>query len=107
MPTIIHGRYALRKGVAHENLAICVDGSIIVDCGALADLVDRYPGVDKVGGDNFVVAPALTNAHDHGRGLGTLALGVPDYGFPIWQTFLPYPRTWRRCIPGCNCFNLA
>ena len=84
MPTIIHGRYALRGGLAHEDLAICVDGATIVDCGALAELVARYPAADKAGGGNFVLAPAFTNAHDHGRGPGTLALGLPDDFLELW-----------------------
>jgi len=84
MPTIIHGRFTLREGVAHENLAFCVDGATIVDCGALAELAARYPAADMVGGDNYVVAPAFTNAHDHGRGLGTLALGLPDDFLELW-----------------------
>ncbi|MCY3832718.1 MAG: amidohydrolase family protein [Chloroflexi bacterium] len=88
MPTIIHARYTLRDGVALEDLAICVDGETIVDAGALSELVARYPEAEKAGGDGYVLAPALTNAHDHGRGLGTLALGVQDSFLELWLSRL-------------------
>ena len=88
MPTIIHGRYALRDGVAVEDLAICVDEEYIVDTGTLSELVARYPEADRVGGDNYILAPAFTNAHDHGRALGTLALGVPDSFLEVWLSYL-------------------
>ena len=37
-----------------------------------------------VGGDSFILSPAFTNAHDHGRAIGTLALGAPDDFLEIW-----------------------
>ena len=84
MPVIIHARYTLRNGVALEDLAICVDGEYIVGAGPLSELVARYPEADRVGGDSYILAPAFCNAHDHGRALGTLALGVPDSFLEIW-----------------------
>ncbi|MCY3867240.1 MAG: amidohydrolase family protein [Chloroflexi bacterium] len=84
MPTIIQARYALRDGILVDDYAICVDGEYIVDAGALSELVARYPEADLVGGDNYIIAPGFTNAHDHGRALGTLALGVPDSFLELW-----------------------
>ena len=37
-----------------------------------------------MGGDSFILSPAFTNAHDHGRAIGTLALGAPDDFLEIW-----------------------
>ena len=88
MPTIIHGRYTLRDGVALEDLAICVDEEYIVGAGPLSELVARYPQADRVGGDAFVLAPSFINAHDHGRALGTLALGLPDDFLEVWLSKL-------------------
>lgn len=88
MPAIIHARYTLCDGVALEDRAICVDGEYIVDSGALSELIARYPDADRVGGDGYALAPAFTNAHDHGRGLGTLALGVPDSFLELWLSRL-------------------
>ena len=93
MPTIIHGRYTIRAGLPLEDLAICVDGEVIVDAGPKSELVSRYPEADRVGGDNYILTPAFTNAHDHGRALGTLALGAPDNFLEVWLSYL-----WR--LPG-------
>lgn len=88
MPTIVHARYALRAGVPEADLAVYVDGESIVDSGTLAELTARYPQVERVGGDDYVLAPAFTNAHDHGRALGTLALGIPDNFLELWLSQL-------------------
>lgn len=88
MPTIIHAHYALRAGVPVKDLAVCVDGEYIVDAGNLSELAARYPGADRVGGGAYVLAPAFTNAHDHGRALGTLALGAQDNFLELWLSHL-------------------
>ena len=88
MPTIIHARYTLHKGVAQDDLAVCVDGEYIVDIGSTADLIARYPEAERAGGDDYILAPAFTNAHDHGRALGTMALGLPDCFLEIWLSHL-------------------
>lgn len=93
MPTIIHARYTLYKGVARDDLAVCVDGDAIVDAGALSDLIARYPEAERAGGDDYILAPAFTNAHDHGRALGTMALGHPDSFLEIWLSHL-------ACLPS-------
>lgn len=84
MPTIIHARHTLRGGVPVDDLAIAVAGESIVDAGTLPDLGARYPTADRVGGDDFVLVPAFTNAHDHGRAVGALALGVSDNFLELW-----------------------
>lgn len=88
MPAIIHAPYALRGGLAVDDLALCVDGEYIVDSGTLAELVARYPEAECVGGNDYVLAPGFTNAHDHGRALGTLALGLPDSFLETWLSQL-------------------
>ncbi len=84
MSTIIHARYIFRGGVPAEDSAIAVAGESIVDAGTLSELIQRYPGAERVGGADFILLPAFTNAHDHGRALGTLALGVPDHFLELW-----------------------
>lgn len=90
MPTIIHARYTLRDGVPVDDLAITVAGESIVDAGAFSEQVARYPGADRVGGDDFILVPGFTNAHDHGRAVGTLALGVPDTFLELWLDHLAH-----------------
>ncbi|MDE2637851.1 MAG: amidohydrolase family protein [Chloroflexota bacterium] len=88
MPTIVHAPYALRRGLLVDDLALCVDGEYIVDAGKLAELVARHPDAVRVGGDDYILAPGFTNAHDHGRALGTLALGLPDSFLETWLSQL-------------------
>lgn len=88
MPAIIHAPFALRRGLPVDDLALCVDGETIVDSGTLAELVARYPQAERVGGDDYVLAPGFTNAHDHGRALGTMALGLPDSFLESWLSQL-------------------
>lgn len=88
MPTIIQARYTLRDGVPVDDYAICVDGNSIVDAGTLAELAVRHPEADREGSDDYILAPGFTNAHDHGRALGTLALGLPDNFLEVWLSQL-------------------
>lgn len=88
MPTIIHAAYSLNNGLLAQDLAVCVDGEHIVDKGATSKLIALYPEAERVGGDGYILAPAFTNAHDHGRAIGTLALGVPDNFLELWLSDL-------------------
>jgi cytosine/adenosine deaminase-related metal-dependent hydrolase len=44
----------------------------------------RYPDATVIDGTGQVVLPGLINAHDHGRALGTLPMGVPDAPLEKW-----------------------
>ncbi len=55
-----------------------VDGSVASVAGA----EQGSPVV--VGGPRSLVLPALANAHDHGRGLSTLAFGAADQALETW-----------------------
>ena len=88
MPQIVHARYTMLKGEAKADHALCIEGERIVAAGKLADLVSRYPSAELVGGDDFILCPGFINAHDHGRALGTMALGAADDFLEIWLTTL-------------------
>ncbi|MCY3779291.1 MAG: amidohydrolase family protein [Chloroflexi bacterium] len=93
MPQIVQARYTLLNGEAKADHAICIDGDRIIAAGKLADLLSRYPDVELAGGDSSILSPAFTNAHDHGRAIGTLALGVPDDFLEVWlPTLLSLPQ---------------
>ena len=51
-------------------------------------MVARYPAAERVGGEEYILLPAFTNAHDHGRAIGTLALGIPDNFLELWLSDL-------------------
>jgi cytosine/adenosine deaminase-related metal-dependent hydrolase len=84
--TIVWAGHAFLEVGAPPSAArgVGVEGNRIVDVGALDDLRARYPTADVVGSADFVLLPALVNSHDHGRGLGTLPLGVPDDLLEVW-----------------------
>lgn len=86
MATLIWAGLALTEASQplQTNYALCVEGNRIIDVGSLAALRSRYPEAGQVGGSDFFMLPAMMNSHDHGRGLGTLQLGVPDDLLEIW-----------------------
>ncbi|MDQ3248875.1 MAG: amidohydrolase, partial [Chloroflexota bacterium] len=66
------------------DYALCVDGNRITDAGDYTSLRARYPHAKLVGDSHLFMLPALVNSHDHGRGLGSLPLGVPDDLLEVW-----------------------
>jgi 5-methylthioadenosine/S-adenosylhomocysteine deaminase len=52
---------------------------------------DKIAAVDAAGssaGDDLLIMPALADAHDHGRGLSSLAYGVQDQPLELWLPLL-------------------
>ncbi|BCX03079.1 MAG: 8-oxoguanine deaminase [Candidatus Roseilinea sp.] len=70
------------------DFAICVDGNRIVAAGARDDLRAQYPLADHEHFDCALMLPGLVNSHDHGRGLGTASLGIPDDDLETWLLWL-------------------
>lgn len=90
MKTIIHARYTLIDGVAQPDTAVCVDGYRIIAIASLAELHAQYPDADVVGGNAYILSPSFTNAHDHGRALGTTSLGISDSFLEVWLSQLSH-----------------
>ena len=86
MAELIWAGYALPDASAapRSDFAVYVEGNRIVATGSLSDLKARYPAAHLVGGANLILLPAMVNSHDHGRGLGTVPLGVPDDLLEVW-----------------------
>jgi 5-methylthioadenosine/S-adenosylhomocysteine deaminase len=74
-----------------RGVAVCVEGHQITDVGPRDALLARHPGADELRAPDLIMIPALVNSHDHGRGLGTLSLGVPDDLLEIWL-----PGLWSQ-----------
>lgn len=73
-------------------IAIGPDGRIVaVDPVPAADLTDQEA--------DLLIMPALADAHDHGRGLRTLAYGAADQSLETW---LPDLRRQPRVDPWLN-----
>ncbi len=58
--------------------------SIEMDNGLIAAVGEATPAI----GRGRVALPALTNAHDHGRGFRPLAFGIPDQPLECWLAML-------------------
>ncbi|MUG95978.1 amidohydrolase family protein [Scytonema sp. UIC 10036] len=67
-----------------SNFGVCVEGNRIIATGTRDELQFCYPNARVVGSEQFLLTPAFVNSHDHGRGLGTASLGVPDNLLEIW-----------------------
>jgi 5-methylthioadenosine/S-adenosylhomocysteine deaminase len=92
-PTLISAGLAFPDpaGPPERDYALVVQGERISAAGPLAVLRAAYPAAPISGGAGYVLIPALVNSHDHGRGLGTLPLGVPDDLLEIWL-----PGLWAQ-----------
>lgn len=72
------------------NDPIIVNGSLVWQAGTIlsvgdsATLSEQYPDAKIIDCNGQIVLPGLINAHDHGRGIGTLAMGVPDDALEVW-----------------------
>lgn len=61
-----------------------------------------------VGGSDSLVLPALADAHDHGRGVGTLAFGAADQALETWLPALALqPWVDPRVLAGLSLCRLA
>lgn len=97
MPTCIRAEYLIcdpdlgKDGVISDGVLVIDDGEIIA-AGTWASLERDYGHLTSLGGpDDWLVIPGLINAHHHGRGLSTVAAGMPDSPLELWlPTFLQY-----------------
>ena len=67
-----------------ENQAVLVEGNKILELGDAGDLTARFPEAKRIGGQEYLMLPALINSHDHGRVLGTSPMGIPDDMLEVW-----------------------
>jgi 5-methylthioadenosine/S-adenosylhomocysteine deaminase len=88
------------QGTVARDFALCVEGAQIVDTGSYQEMLHRYPTAERMGGADYCLLPGFVNSHDHGRGLGTLQLGVADDLLEIWL-----PGLFTQ--PGIDRYQLA
>lgn len=86
MVTLIWAGTAIADADAtpQTNFGVCVSGNRIIATGKRNELHALYPKAEIVGGEKFLLTPAFINSHDHGRAIGTAALGIPDDLLEIW-----------------------
>lgn len=67
-----------------SNFAVLVEGNQIISTGNYQEIRQANPQATIIGGENFMVLPALVNSHEHGRPIGAVALGVSDDMLETW-----------------------
>ena len=67
-----------------DKAAIYVENDTIKAIGAFDDLRAEFPTASVFGSEAAIALPGLINAHDHGRGLSPLSLGIDDDLLEIW-----------------------
>jgi len=70
---------------AIANGAVAVTGDRVEAVGSYAELSARYPDVQVIGGDDFLLIPGLINGHSHGRGLTDFQRGALDNTLESWR----------------------
>lgn len=83
---MLRARYLLTGAHAEliEDGAIAWQADKICAAGSYGALRNQFPEAPCREFSNHVVMPGLVNAHDHGRGLGTLQMGVADGPLEEW-----------------------
>ncbi len=91
MHTIVWAGVALIDAIQAPltNGGVCIEthpttGARIVAVGTRDELRLQFPAAGFAGSADYLLTPAFTNSHDHGRGLGTFPLGAADDLLEIW-----------------------
>lgn len=81
---LVHGKYVVvYPEREHEGGVVC-DGAVRVKDGKISEidlfetLRERFPDEDVIGSSRHIVSPGFVNAHQHGRGISTIEMGIPD-----------------------------
>ncbi len=84
MRQIVYAGLGLVDEGLQRDVALLIEGSTIVEVSGRAALVNKHPAVPVLGCDDLLLMPGFVNSHDHGRALGTVALGLPDDTLEVW-----------------------
>lgn len=93
-PYLIRGEYVIAdpsagsQGVIRDG-AVVIDGGRIVAMGPWSEVRRTCGHLEPfVGAKDRLVLPGLVNAHHHGRGISTLAMGIADRPLELWSPSL-------------------
>ena len=67
-----------------RDVALLIEGAAIVEVSGRNALANKHPDVPILGSEDLLLTPGFVNSHDHGRALGTVALGLPDDMLEVW-----------------------
>ena len=66
------------------NGAVAINGDQIEAIGTYDELSSRWPDVEVIGGEDYLLIPGLINGHGHGRGLTDFQRGALDNTLESW-----------------------
>ena len=72
------------EGPVQRNIALYLSDGRIRDMGSRDAVVTRHPGSLVLDKANWLITPAFTDAHDHGRGVSPAAFGAVDQALELW-----------------------
>jgi cytosine/adenosine deaminase-related metal-dependent hydrolase len=85
---LVRGRYVVADPRRTETIladgAVYVEKDRILALGPYDELRRQHPLAPGIGSGEQIVLPGLINAHDHGRGLSTIQMGLPDRTVELW-----------------------
>ena len=71
-------------GEASKGLAALIKNGRFEAVGRPADLESIAPYAEILKNDSWLMLPAFTDAHDHGRGITPSSMMVPDQALEVW-----------------------
>jgi cytosine/adenosine deaminase-related metal-dependent hydrolase len=92
---LARARYVLPSASSElfEDGALAWADGKVLDVGRYDDVRTIHPEAECWSFPDHLILPGLINAHDHGRGLGTLQMGVSDGPLEVWLSGLFALRT--------------
>ncbi len=81
---IVHAGIGLVNDGFQRDVALLIEGASILEISGRAALAEKHPTVPLFGSEDLLLLPGLVNSHDHGRALGSVALGLPDDLLEVW-----------------------
>lgn len=91
---LVRGEYVFADPSAGAG-GVIRDGAVVIERGRIAasgpwsEVRRTYGDLEPLGSsENRLVLPGLVNAHHHGRGIGTLAMGIADGPLEVWSPSL-------------------
>src|SRR5688572_5721591 len=86
---VIQAQYIVTDASRRESGVITdgmlrVSDSLITDIGPSKRIMSTYPNATVIGSNSHIAIPGFVDAHNHGQGVTTLRLGIPDDLLEVW-----------------------
>ena len=73
----------LSKNVV-KDVAVYISKGKIAEIGPSSEIISKYKDLPVLGGEEVLLLPAFTDAHDHGRGVSPVAFDAYDRALEMW-----------------------